>query len=309
MFNKKLIAVVSLSLLTLQGCALHRDKNPHNDVLVFGTTTKFALDVAAPTQNSGIPEFTLGYKRLEAVWMPLKESSYDGTTATGDILSAERSSLVKSLNDCVTTLETAIADNSERANFCLSALLPAGKYVSLASGIDSTKGGTQREVDTYSVFASLGAKGGLSINNASGTIAQFFATGIAAQRLGANPAVASALNAKAPEAAAKEAEAKKAEAEAEQEKSKEVQALLASGATPEQADSIARNTDQQIQSLNNEVIESKGCVLAWNGTPPASVTSQNGVRITSYFNQQDRLVAELRRDDSARTEILAACRT
>lgn len=196
MRNKKLVnTLLVVLLLFLGGCALHRDKNPHNNVLVFGTTTKFALDVAAPVQNASIPEFTLGYKRLEAVWMPLKPNNEINSSKKNEI-----SKLIGNLNECMSGLSDIGLDKSQLANFCLTSILPADKYVSISSGVDSQKGGSSIEIDTYSVFASLGAKGALSFSNASGNLAQFFATGVAAQRLGANPAVGFALNAEAPEA-------------------------------------------------------------------------------------------------------------
>ena len=44
---------------------------PHNDVLIFGTETTLALDVGTNTTTGGTPSVTVGYKREEAVWMPL----------------------------------------------------------------------------------------------------------------------------------------------------------------------------------------------------------------------------------------------
>jgi len=52
-------------LFLLFGCATPK----HSNTLIFGTNTKFALDVSADT--SGSPSVTVGYKRQEAVWMPL----------------------------------------------------------------------------------------------------------------------------------------------------------------------------------------------------------------------------------------------
>jgi len=52
-------------LLAFTGCAAPE----HSNTLIFGTTTKFALDVSQdPTGAVGV---TLGYRRQEAVWMPL----------------------------------------------------------------------------------------------------------------------------------------------------------------------------------------------------------------------------------------------
>jgi len=191
-FTKKL-AVVSMVGFMLSGCAT---KGPHNDVLIFGTSTKFALDVSAPVQNVGIPEFTLGYKRHEAVWMPLKPN---GTLSTDPI----SVSYAEKMNKCKTSLNTVSGipkDEKVVASICLGLILPKDKYVGIARGVDSNLGGRDIELDTYSVFASFGGSGNLSSEGAGGNLAQFFATGIAAQRLGANPAVGLALNSNANDA-------------------------------------------------------------------------------------------------------------
>ncbi|GEM_PF-2675553 len=197
----------------LSGCAT---KHPHNDVLIFGTTTKLAADVAAPVQNAGIPEFTIGFKRLEAVWMPLRPN---GTIAQAEDNSkiVERSRKVaKAINACITELKSGGMLRQTAEQRCFDSLMPGGLYQGESSGIVSGKGGAVKELDTYSVFASFGGTGSLSFNSASGSLAQFFATGIAAQRLGANPQVGVALNAEAPDAAQAQAEADQAQSEADQ---------------------------------------------------------------------------------------------
>ena len=53
-------------LALLLGCS---STPQHTNVLIFGTNTKVALNVSQdPTSGVGV---TLGYKRQEAVWMPL----------------------------------------------------------------------------------------------------------------------------------------------------------------------------------------------------------------------------------------------
>ena len=129
----------------LAGCAT----SDHNNTLVFVTSTKLALDVSA--SPTGTPDFTLGYKRYEGVWMPLIVN--------------------KKSNDNVTT-----AGCDEASNNCM--------YQGKEHGDNKT--------DTYSVLASFGAEfsGGASggadeqsTAQGGGGLAQFFATGIAAQKL------------------------------------------------------------------------------------------------------------------------------
>lgn len=55
----------------------------HKDLMLFGTDTKFALDVSAAPENAGTPQFTLGYKRREFVWMPLLANGEDSVILSG----------------------------------------------------------------------------------------------------------------------------------------------------------------------------------------------------------------------------------
>lgn len=242
-----------------QGCVLHGEKNPHNDVLVFGTSTKFALDVSAPIQNGGIPEFTLGYKRLEAVWMPLKPNgSVDAAPSDGV------SKLIKDIQECDNGLKATITDQAKRASFCLTAALPAGKYVSLSSGIEETKGGRELEIDTYSVFASLGAKGTLGFNSGSGNLAQFFATGVAAQRLGSNHAIGMALNASAPEAEIESVKLEKTKLELQIEKENAAAYNDAIGNGKLVAKSILGKKDDPVDSAKRKALAGKIGIPACN---------------------------------------------
>jgi hypothetical protein len=148
-----LLALFAFCLLLLCGC---ESVPRHSNTLVFGTTTKFALDVSQdPTGALGV---TLGYKRSEAVWMPLLANKDVG----GTLKPAE------------------CADDKCR------------QFV----GQTGTGGGPvgQGAVDTYSVLATFnGQAGGGAKNdqgvqqvNANGTLAQYFATGFAARLLAAS---------------------------------------------------------------------------------------------------------------------------
>lgn len=202
-----LLAVVALT----SGCALNRDKNPHNDVLVFATHTKFGVDISAPLNSATLPAINVGYNRAEAVWMPLRPNGPNKDWILSERATAQ---VVAELNKCKTDLQTAVPDVDERNKICMATVLPQAKYVSMSSGIDSGKGGANLEIDTYSVFASFGARGGVSGSGAQGGLAQVFATGIAAQRLAANPQVGAALNAAAPQAVIAQARANEAAANA-----------------------------------------------------------------------------------------------
>jgi hypothetical protein len=67
-----LAALLVATGLLLSGCS---GTPKHSNVLIFGTNTKFALDVSQDmTSGVGV---TLGYKREEAVWMPLLPNQGD----------------------------------------------------------------------------------------------------------------------------------------------------------------------------------------------------------------------------------------
>jgi len=65
--HRAALAAMALSAVTLLSAC---DSTPrHTNVLMFGTNTKLALDVSQdPATGMGV---SLGYKRQEAVWMPL----------------------------------------------------------------------------------------------------------------------------------------------------------------------------------------------------------------------------------------------
>ena len=132
---------------------------PHNDVLIFGTETTVAVDVGSSATNGGTPEITIGYKREEAVWMPLL------------------------------------------ANGRHSRSPPTTGTMYTANGADG------KEKDAYSVFASFGAELEGGTGEAKVGLAQFFATGIAAQRLANNPIAALALAVKPDDTGEEEAKA------------------------------------------------------------------------------------------------------
>lgn len=154
----RVLALTLISGLALSGCSSLGD---HNDVLLFGTDTKFALDVSADATSGGTPSVTLGYKRKEAVWMPL--------------------------------LTNGVCRAKAPPSYCLSA---SRKEADTSRYIGSAGTGASERKDAYSVFASFGAnlKGDSSTSaHATVGLAQFFATGIAAQKLAENPQAANVL--------------------------------------------------------------------------------------------------------------------
>ncbi len=138
----------------LMGCS---STPQHTNVLVFGTNTKLALDLSQDA-TSGIG-ITLGYKRMEAVWMPLMPNQ-----AGANGLQPAPCSTIE---NCPKFVGTDSADQYDT----YSVLASFGSK--LGAGVDST--GKDAKVN--------------------GEIAQYFATGLAARILAQNGAALVSTNA------------------------------------------------------------------------------------------------------------------
>ncbi|HWA25594.1 MAG TPA: hypothetical protein VG734_08035 [Lacunisphaera sp.] len=146
----------ALGALFWSGCS---STPKHSNVLIFGTNTRLALDITYDPKTQE-PDILFGYKRQEAVWMPLLANL---SPASGDDLRAPNPAELSANKD----------------------LLYIGK--------------DDKKTDTYSVLASFGAKfeaktkneittgsgsgGAKPESSGSGGLAQFFATGLAARIL------------------------------------------------------------------------------------------------------------------------------
>lgn len=147
--------IASCLLVLLTACSTPK----HTNTMIFGTNTKFGLDIGVDA-TSTTPTLSVGYKRQEAVWLPLvanKDSEGNAYIAKGKL----------SLNgECLPLKKDETAD--------------CGGIVRLAG-----EEGANR--DTYSAFASFGlkfvAEGAPTTAKAEGGIAQYFATGLAARKL------------------------------------------------------------------------------------------------------------------------------
>lgn len=191
------IVLLSLGLLA-SGC----NNLPHNNVLLFGTETKFGIDASSNAAAGGVPQVTVGYRRSEAAWMPLSANNFNCTGGSCGVQSAQ---------------ETRTEGGTTRTG-------PALFQGSRSETYLNAEGETVRRTedhDSYSVFGSFGAEfdGFGGAGGGKGGLAQFFLTGIAAQEFASRSSAADALRledaATAQAGAAREAaEADKATAEA-----------------------------------------------------------------------------------------------
>ncbi|GAB6043843.1 hypothetical protein [Endothiovibrio diazotrophicus] len=167
--RNRILRLIGLSSVTiLAGCGTAPQ---HSNTLIFGTDTKVAFDVSTSAVDAGIPSITLGYKRKEAVWMPLLANQKMG----------------KNAEPCKESEVDVGGKKIESIEGCLF------------------KGKAGDAEDTYSVLASFGAEFNGSADSSGvkseNGLAQYFATGLAAQKL-AEKGGAQIVNANAkPEAA------------------------------------------------------------------------------------------------------------
>jgi hypothetical protein len=150
--RRRLYTLLAATLsMGLGGCA---QMTRHSNTLVFGTNTSVGISVGVEATNT--PGITVGYKRQEAVIMPLVANTSDDG---------------KIMKPCV-----QLTNSGDLPENCL------------LRGKGRDQDGKLR--DTYSVFASFGAKfsggSGAGSQNADGQIAQYFATGLAARELARN---------------------------------------------------------------------------------------------------------------------------
>lgn len=142
------LAGAGLALTALSGCV---QATRHSNTMLFGTNTTFGLKAGTATGN--VPEVVVGYDRQEAVIMPL-------------VANVEGKGPGNRLSPC-NTAEAVRVNGS--ADF---AVHPC-----------SLVGVNGRAMDSYSVLASFGATFDADSTGAAGGLAQYFATGIAAQIL------------------------------------------------------------------------------------------------------------------------------
>jgi len=141
----------------------------HSNTLVFGTNTSFGL--TAGTSAANVPSVSVGYQRQEAVVMPLVANVKD----VGGVL-----------QPCDISPAIAVGDGGADTPPCMLV------------------GRRDKSLDTYSVLGSFGATFGASgaKGEAQGGLAQYFATGLAAQLLATRGGAALVATGEAAEASA-----------------------------------------------------------------------------------------------------------
>lgn len=167
MLRQRYVGLLACAVLPLLGGCVQATR--HSNTMVFGTNTSLAAKIG--TGVNQVPELSVGYSRQEAVIMPLLANTAD---ADGKLVPCG----TKEVDGEIVT--STITDSPGVPHPC--------KFV--ATKTDSNGIISQ---DSYSVLASFGANvkarapGPNSTNSDIGIgLAQYFATGVAAQLLAAN---------------------------------------------------------------------------------------------------------------------------
>lgn len=151
--------IAALAALPLTGGCVQMTR--HSNMVVFGTNTSVGVRVGQSATS--VPEVQLGYSRQEAVVMPLVANTSGRTGRDGSDL----------LEPCDLTQPVTAPGNAPFAVHPCSLVAIYG-----------------RALDSYSVLASFGARfsgrGSTDGAEASVGLAQYFATGMAAQMLALN---------------------------------------------------------------------------------------------------------------------------
>lgn len=136
------------ALIALSGCV---QATRHSNTMVFGTNTSFGMKVGTTTGQT--PQILVGYDRQEAVILPLVANT------------------------------ASSADNNRLEPCDLSYPIEGdGQFAVHPCSLVAIHG---ESLDSYSVLASFGADFDASGTGAKGGLAQYFATGMAAQLLAA----------------------------------------------------------------------------------------------------------------------------
>lgn len=171
--SHKFFAALSL-LPLLAGCV---QATRHSNTMVFGTNTNVGLKIGTTTGET--PEVLIGYDRKETVIMPLLANTGEKENSRNHLSPCEPDKIFeidKGGQEVLTAGIAALAAQSSEIHPCLF----------VATKTDSK--GKLISRDSYSVLASFGAQIEGNAKEGSGQVglAQYFATGVAAQMLASN---------------------------------------------------------------------------------------------------------------------------
>lgn len=175
----------SVALMTALGGCVQATR--HSNAIVFGTNTSFGIKVG-PNATS-VPSITVGYDRQEAVLLPVVANAGEAPPQRGGTSARTNNNNNNLLTPCDLTKSVTTTGSADFAIHPCSLVAVNG-----------------RAMDSYSVLASFGADFSGTGNErgveASGGLAQYFSTGMAAQMLALNGGASVVAVGKAAEAAA-----------------------------------------------------------------------------------------------------------
>lgn len=182
MLRQRYVGLLACAVLPLLGGCMQATR--HSNTMVFGTNTTVGVKVGRDVNQ--MPNVMIAYDRQEAVIMPLLANTGEKGSRWNMLspCSVEEQTTKSSTNsDGVTTALTKGGTDTINFGAQNSAQVHPCKFV----GVRAVSGGVFVQ-DSYSVLASFGAKlkGNATGNEAAAGLAQYFATGVAAQLLAAS---------------------------------------------------------------------------------------------------------------------------
>jgi hypothetical protein len=179
MLRQRYVGLLACAALPLVGGCVQATR--HSNTMVFGTTTTVGVKVGRDVNQ--MPNVLIAYDRQEAVIMPLLANTGE-KPGSQNMLSpcAPATEITTTGGKPPTTMTQKMNDEISFGTDGKATVHPC-KFVGLRSGPDNFL-----IQDSYSVLASFGAKlkGNATDGTAAAGLAQYFATGAAAQTLALN---------------------------------------------------------------------------------------------------------------------------
>lgn len=213
------VLVMGAAVTALSACS---QMTKHSNMLVFGTNTSVGVNVGKDASQS--PTIQIGINRQEVALVPLLANTKQST----------KGQWVKELAPCPADTKTPDGKgltgiDLEGCKFVATSTETEYKFKDDGTPVVDGSGkqlvSTKRHsADSYSTLASFGTRSSGNEQGASVAVAQYFATGVAAQKL-AEDGGASVVQADSNSGKAAEAEKEKAKADQEKAKAAQMEAV------------------------------------------------------------------------------------
>lgn len=179
MLRQRYVGLLACALLPLLGGCVQATR--HSNTMVFGTTTTVGVKVGRDVNQ--MPNVLIAYDRQEAVIMPLLANTGEKPGSQNMLTPCAPATEITTTGGKPPTSTTQMMNDEISFGTDGKATVHPCKFVGVRA-----VGNELLIQDSYSVLASFGAKlkGNATGNEATAGLAQYFATGVAAQLLAAS---------------------------------------------------------------------------------------------------------------------------